>query len=260
MHRQTRLTTPAETSNTAPALRVRDLMTAEPLSLGPSDSLARLYDLMSSANVRHVPVVEQGQLVGLVTHRDLLRCALGREPDLPRSVQQEILRRLKVGEIMTSDVEAAEPDWDIRIAAQLMLENKYGCLPVTEGTRLVGILSRPARTPPGGSPWTGLRAAARLRRPAASCRRSGDSRPAISFEHPCANPARPSAADCAFRFDGSGACGACESESKSPGNTMAYRARAELTGRFCGRIWRADCTQFDRDQNRSGPCSIRSCG
>ena len=48
-----------------PSLLVRDLMTPEPLALGPGDDLAKLYDLMNSAHVRHVPVVDEGELVGI---------------------------------------------------------------------------------------------------------------------------------------------------------------------------------------------------
>jgi CBS domain-containing membrane protein len=121
---------------------VRDLMTSEPAALGPHDDLAALYDLLDTRHVRHVPVVdEDGDLVGLVTHRDLLRCALGGESDLPLSLQVEMLTQKTVGEIMTSDPETADPDTGIGAAAQIMLENKYGCLPIVEGSRLVGILT-----------------------------------------------------------------------------------------------------------------------
>jgi CBS domain-containing membrane protein len=125
-----------------PLLSVGDLMTPNPAVLGPDDDLANLYDLMDTKHVRHVPVVDgDGDLVGLVTHRDLLRCALAEETDYPLSLQCELLARKQVGEIMTADPETTEADADIRAAAQTMFENKYGCLPVVEGTRLVGILT-----------------------------------------------------------------------------------------------------------------------
>jgi len=128
--------------NGRPALLVRHLMTSEPAALSPNDDLAALYDLLDTRHVRHVPVVDaDGDLVGLVTHRDLLRCALGEEADLPLSLQREMLTQKTVEEIMTSDPETVEPDTDIVVAAQIMLENKYGCMPIVEGSRLVGILT-----------------------------------------------------------------------------------------------------------------------
>jgi len=123
-------------------LLVRDLMTSEPAALTPHDDLMALYDLLDTRHVRHVPVVdEDGDLVGLVTHRDLLRCALAEEGDLPLSLQREMLGGRRIGEIMTPDPETVEAETAIGVAAQTMFENKYGCLPVVEGARLVGILT-----------------------------------------------------------------------------------------------------------------------
>lgn len=56
-------------------------------------------------------------------------------------MQQEILRRRRVREIMATEVETVEPDEDLRTAAGMLLENKIGCLPVVEGEHLVGILA-----------------------------------------------------------------------------------------------------------------------
>ena len=121
---------------------VRDLMTDRVFTLQPLDDLEALYDLMDAHHVRHVPVVDRdGDLVGLVTQRDLARSALGTQDVLPLSVQQEILRRRKVREIMATEVETVEPDESLKTAALLLLENKIGCLPVVEGEHLVGILT-----------------------------------------------------------------------------------------------------------------------
>ena len=57
------------------------------------------------------------------------------------SMQEGILWSVKVRDIMTGEVECVAPDCDATIAGQIMLDNKYGCLPVTEDERLVGILT-----------------------------------------------------------------------------------------------------------------------
>jgi CBS domain-containing membrane protein len=117
-------------------------MTENVLSVRPGDTVDKIYDAMSERSIRHVAVIDdQGELVGLVSHRDLLRHALIERPDLPLFVQRAILRRTKVEEIMTSEVETAEPDLPLAEAAQVMFENKFGCLPVVEGWRVVGILT-----------------------------------------------------------------------------------------------------------------------
>jgi len=122
--------------------QVRDLMTERVFTLRENDRLLDLEELMSSRHVLHVPIVDrEGELVGLVTHRDLARGVLGRIDDLPIGVEEDLLRRRRVGEIMVTEPETIEPDTALREAAEIMLENKIGCLPVTEGTRLVGILT-----------------------------------------------------------------------------------------------------------------------
>jgi CBS domain-containing membrane protein len=121
---------------------VRDLMTSRVFSLRPEATMTRLYDLMDSEHIRHIPVVDaDGDLAGLVTHRDLLRSALTDRSDLPLAIQRQVLETVLVSEIMTTAVETIEPDQDIRDAAEIMMENKFGCLPVVEGDKLVGILT-----------------------------------------------------------------------------------------------------------------------
>lgn len=121
---------------------VRDLMTEEVETLPPEASVADLLELMDRVHIRHVPIVEEDDvIVGLVSNRDVVRGALGSLGDLPLSHQRQLLQRIPVSDVMVEDVETVESDADIRQAAELMLENKFGCLPVTEGNHLVGIIT-----------------------------------------------------------------------------------------------------------------------
>lgn len=127
---------------TSETLTVRDLMTGQVVAARRRDTLESLHELMQDRGFRHIPVVDdEGTLVGLVSHRDLLRHALIEQSDVPRYVEREVLRQLTAEDVMTEPVETADPDTDIRVAAQTMFENKYGCLPVTEGQHLVGIIT-----------------------------------------------------------------------------------------------------------------------
>lgn len=120
---------------------VRDLMTEEPITVGRRASVAAVYDLMSDNGFRHVPVVDDDdELVGIVSHRDLA-AALGDSIRAPRMTQAELLETRTADQIMTRGVETVAPDDDLQVAAELMLENKFGCLPVCEGAHLVGILT-----------------------------------------------------------------------------------------------------------------------
>ncbi len=123
-------------------LLVRDLMTEDVLAVQAGDSLATVSDLMVKRRIRHVPVIDgDGLLVGLVSQRDLLRNSLIEQIDVPQSVERAVLERLEVRDLMVTEVDGIGPSADVREAAQLMLEHKYGCLPVVEGRRLVGILT-----------------------------------------------------------------------------------------------------------------------
>ena len=123
-------------------LRVRDLMTPGVISVRPDDSVATAYELMLDHRFRHLAVIDRdGDLVGLLTHRDLLRHSLIERAELPLGLQRTVMRRIQVEEVMTSEVETVEPDKPLEEAALNMFENKYGCLPVVEGSRVVGILT-----------------------------------------------------------------------------------------------------------------------
>lgn len=123
-------------------LLVRDLMTPDVHVVSPEDPVAKLRDLMSEKHIRHVPVVdEDGGIVGLVSERDLLRRAAGLDGEVPLSVREDVSVAIKVSEVMTWNVETIEADDDAATAAAVMLDNKYGCLPVVEQGVLAGILT-----------------------------------------------------------------------------------------------------------------------
>ncbi len=124
------------------ATAVETAMTGRVYSVEPEDDLALVWELMSDRGVRHVPVVDaEGDLVGLVTHRDLLRASLVEQSDLPPQLERDLLERTRVLDVMVRNVETVEPTTGLAEAARLMLEHKFGCLPVLEGRRLVGILT-----------------------------------------------------------------------------------------------------------------------
>ena len=123
-------------------MKVRDLMSSNVIATRAEDSIATLHDLMLEHDIRHIPVVNSDkELVGLVSHRDLLRHSLVEQSDVPEFIEEEVRERITAKEVMTSGVYSVDPDTDIREAAQAMYENKFGSLPVVEGQRLVGILT-----------------------------------------------------------------------------------------------------------------------
>lgn len=123
-------------------LRVRDVMTPDPKTLGRNDQLSLADDLMAQERIRHLPVLdEDGALVGILSQRDLFRGALARALGYGETAQRRMLGMLAVKEVMTTQLVTVGPDAPIAEAARTMVDRKIGCLPVVEDGKLVGILT-----------------------------------------------------------------------------------------------------------------------
>ena len=123
-------------------LLVRDVMTTSVITARENEDLAALNDLMFEKHIRHVPVVDKGgDLVGIISHRDIIGSALYASTSLPVTELQQVLRKTKAAEVMVTGVETLEPDATLLEAGQELLDNKFGCLPIVEGTKLVGIIT-----------------------------------------------------------------------------------------------------------------------
>ncbi len=137
---------------------VRDLMSAEVVTLGRDETLDIADRIMSLGRIRHMPVVDDdGRLCGLVSQRDLFRGALATALGVARSAQARILGALLVREVMTPDPITTTPDTALHEAAVVMLRRKIGCLPVVEGERLVGIITEADFVAHVASPRTGAK-------------------------------------------------------------------------------------------------------
>jgi acetoin utilization protein AcuB len=122
-------------------MHVRDIMTAQPITVGRETPMLQARQRMFEERIRHLVVVEDARVVGIVTDRDI-RLNLP-SPATSLSVWEInfLLARLTVGAVMTSAVLVVEPDRPIAEAARLLIDHKISALPVIEGERLVGILT-----------------------------------------------------------------------------------------------------------------------
>lgn len=119
-------------------------MKREVITLSEEDNLSDLAQGMEEFRVRHVPVVNGTKLVGLISHRDLLRISVSALETSHNARQRD--QRLKestfAASVMTRKLQTVSPETSLLQAARLMLAGKFGCLPVVnpEGD-LVGIIS-----------------------------------------------------------------------------------------------------------------------
>lgn len=112
-------------------MNIRDVMTPNPRTVSPQDSIQNAARIMRDADTGAVPVVDNGRPVGILTDRDIVIRAVADGGQLNRSV----------ADIVTTSVVVATPDMSTREASELMSEHQVRRLPVVEGERLVGIVS-----------------------------------------------------------------------------------------------------------------------
>lgn len=113
-------------------MKIREIMTTDIEVAEPDDTLDDIAMMMRNLDVGAIPIVEEGELIGLVTDRDIVvRCiADGKDPS-----------DTAVDEIITGDLQTIEPDQDVEQARRMMAAKQIRRLPVVEDGKLVGMIS-----------------------------------------------------------------------------------------------------------------------
>ena len=111
---------------------VSEIMSPEPYAANVANSISRVLEMLAEADVRHLPILENGALVGIVSDRDL------RGVKATRATLAQ-----PISTVMSSDVVSVQPDSDVADVIDLMIEHRIGAVPVVElnGAKLVGIVS-----------------------------------------------------------------------------------------------------------------------
>jgi len=123
-------------------LKVKDIMTTEVFVLHATQTLELVRSLMRIKHVRHVPIVDQDNaFVGLITHRDLLAQTISHLAEIDEEEQEYLDRHIHIMNIMKTDVLTVDPEMNLCSAISLLLDHKYGCLPVVSGGKLAGIVT-----------------------------------------------------------------------------------------------------------------------
>ncbi len=123
-------------------LLVRDWMIKDVITVEPKTPMLEAHQIMRARNIRRVPVVKRGKVVGIVTRSDVREASPSDATTLNVWEMNYLLAKLKVKEIMTKDVITIHPEETLKAAAEKMYEKKIGALPVVDDkNNLVGILT-----------------------------------------------------------------------------------------------------------------------
>lgn len=128
--------------NVEVAVPISTIMTAEVITLKPSDSLEKAEHLFKKHKIRHIPVVDKKRLIGMLSMNDLLRISFAdgafREED---NVSSSLYEMFTITQLMRNRLTMVNPENSIREVAEIFVQSEYHSLPIVSGDSLVGIVT-----------------------------------------------------------------------------------------------------------------------
>ncbi len=122
-------------------MKVQDIMVKEVATLDIEDELSLANDIMRLGRIRHLPVVAREQVVGIISERDLFRSSLAQALGYGNKDSREVMRTLRIKDVMVKKVITIPPDMELKDAVAIMVERKIGCLPVVQDDKLLGLIT-----------------------------------------------------------------------------------------------------------------------
>ena len=122
-------------------MKIAEVMSRSVVTLQPEQTLRDAVELLRSKHIRHLPVVEDGRLIGIVTDRDVKRATPSLLSGVDRDEYDRVLDETKIGQIMTREPMTVTPESELKAAVKIFIDRKVGALPVVSGSQLVGIIT-----------------------------------------------------------------------------------------------------------------------
>lgn len=122
-------------------MAVKDFMTCKVVYISPDTTIAHAADMMREQKLHRLPVIENDQLVGLVTEGTIAEASPSKATSLSIYEMNYLLNKTKVGDVMIRDVVTISQFASLEDATYLMLKNKIGILPVVDNEQLYGVIT-----------------------------------------------------------------------------------------------------------------------
>ncbi len=120
---------------------VSDWMTKKVIILYPDDHLSDAISMMKEHGIKHLPVLQNDKLIGILSDRDIKEYSPSKATALDIFELHYLLAKTQVRDVMKSNVVTTASDTPVEEAAMIMLDRNIGCLPVLDQGNLVGIIS-----------------------------------------------------------------------------------------------------------------------
>lgn len=120
---------------------VRDIMTTEVTSVQETDTLLDAAMIFARSTMRHLPVLKDKKVVGILTQRDLRSYAPGLLSGVTSEQYQKVMETTSIARVMTRNIHTVGPDQPVVEAVDLLYNQRIGCLPVIENEELAGIVT-----------------------------------------------------------------------------------------------------------------------
>lgn len=124
-------------------MTAQEVMTSEPFTLSPTDTVGRALEMLRELDIRHILVTDEGRLVGMLSDRDLRSYALPPLATFEHPEEAAERTETALGSLMSADTMTIGPDDDVSEVVDIMLDHKVGAVPVVDAgsDELLGIVS-----------------------------------------------------------------------------------------------------------------------
>lgn len=121
---------------------VSTIMTQNIIKLNLTDDLTKAESLFKSHKIRHIPVVNSGHIVGMLSYTDLLRISFADAVDEDDTIiDSTVYNMFSVEQVMSKNLISVSPETTIKEAAEILATREFHALPVCKGDLLVGIVT-----------------------------------------------------------------------------------------------------------------------
>lgn len=120
---------------------ISQIMSKNPVSLAPDQSLSQAEKIFDDLNIRHIPIVSEGRIIGIISRSDLLRVSTTEFDEEENEIEAVVFDRFTIPQVMTKNPITVNADRTIRETARILSFHSFNALPVVKDGELVGIVT-----------------------------------------------------------------------------------------------------------------------